>query len=286
MLLASGCFGYIHEPFNLTSPPGTVRVPVRYWYTYVDSANEKSVLPALTDVLTFRYPLGQELARCRRPADLSHTAKMWFRCVRSRNLRPLVKEPHAIFSARWFERHLHSQVLIIVRHPAAVVSSWRRLGWDFDFANLLAQPALMSEWLEPFRQEMTIAMGRSRDTIDRISLLWRIIHSVVTQYERRFPDLIVVRHEDLSRRPDDAFAAVYRRLGLTYSTDVAMLVATSSSNRNPAGLSAADAYSTVVDSAANLDTWKRRLTDEELARIRHATAGVAEHYYADAEWER
>jgi hypothetical protein len=65
-----------------------------------------------------------------------------------------------------------------------------------------------------------------------------------------------------------------------------MLVATSSSNRNPAGLSAADAYSTVVDSAANLDTWKRRLTDEELARIRHATAGVAEHYYADAEWER
>lgn len=283
MLLASGRFGYIHEPFNLTSPPGTVRVPVPYWYTYVNSANEATVLPGLIDVLGFRYPLGRELARCRRPADVFHTAKMWRRSFQGRNLRPLVKEPHAIFSAEWFERRLQSQVLITIRHPAAVVNSWKRLGWSFDFADLLAQPALLHGWLGPFREKMEAAMAPSRDSIDRIALLWCIIYSVVADYRNRCPDFIVVRHEDLSRQPGLEFAALYRRLGLDYSTDAADAVAASSGKENTATTPAA-AYATTMNSAANVNSWKRRLTHEEVSRIHDITGASASRYYAESEW--
>jgi hypothetical protein len=285
MLLAGGHFGYVHEPFNLTSPPGAVRVPVQHWYTYVNHENEQSVLPALADALEFRYPLGRELGRCRGLADFLHTAKMWRRSIRSRNLRPLVKEPHAVFSAEWFARRLHSQVVITVRHPAAVVGSWTRLGWNFDFADLLAQPMLLQDWLEPFREEMKAAMAPSHDTIDRIALLWRVVYSVVAACQSRSPDLIVVRHEDLSRRPVAEFGTLYRRLGLAYTAEVAEVVRASSDKANPAELPDGGAYGTAMNSAANVDRWKRRLRREDLARIRKLTAAVAARYYPEAEWE-
>lgn len=285
ILLASREFGYVEEPFNLVSPPGTVRVPVLYWYAYVNSENENTVLQALTDLATFRYPLRRELARCRRPADVLHTAKMWRRSVSSRGLRPLVKAPHAVFSAEWFERRLNGQVVITVRHPAAVFSSWKRLGWGFDLSNLLAQPALLRDWLGPMAEGMKTAVTEGHDAIDCIALLWRAIYSVVAEYQSRFPAFIVVRHEDLSRQPAKEFAALYRRLGLTYSREVADVVSASTSNSNPEQLTVRDAYRTVVNSAENLDAWKRRLTREEAARIRALTAPVASHFYADTEWD-
>jgi hypothetical protein len=286
ILFASGQFGYVDEPFNLVSPPGTVRVPVPYWYAYVTSENEDTVLQELADLAAFRYPLRHELARCRRPADVLHTAKMWRRSMRSRSLRPLLKAPHAVFSAEWFERRLNSQVVVVVRHPAAVVSSWKRLGWGFDLYNLLAQPALLRDWLGPMAEEMKIAATEGHDAIDRIALLWRAIYSVVAEYQSRFPAFIVVRHEDLSREPTKGFAALYRRLGLTYSKEVADVVSASTSKRNPEQLTVEDAYRTAVNSAANVDAWKRRLTLEEAARIRALTAPVASRFYADAEWDR
>jgi hypothetical protein len=285
MLVASGRFGYVHEPFNPTSPPGTVRVPTPHWYTYVSEANEQSVLPGLTDALAFRFPLAQELARCRRPADLLRTARTWRHCIRSRNLRPLVKEPYAVLSAEWFARRLRSQIVITVRHPAAVVSSWARLGWNFDFADLLAQPLLLDDGLEPFREEMTAVMAPGCDAFDRVALLWRIIYTVVAQYASRSPELVVVRHEDLSRQPAAEFEALYRRLGLAYTAQAAAAVMASSHEGNPAEAPVRDAYRTALNSASNVDNWRKRLARDEIARIKRATEPAAAHYYSQAEWE-
>ena len=45
-------------------------------------------------------------------------------------------------------------MVVIVRDPAAMVASWRRLGWTTDLGELLHQPALLRDWLEPHRAEM------------------------------------------------------------------------------------------------------------------------------------
>jgi hypothetical protein len=39
-----------------------------------------------------------------------------------------------------------------------------------------------------------------------------------------------------------------------------------------------------VDSRANISNWKKRLTEEEIDRIREITNEVSSHYYSDAEW--
>jgi sulfotransferase family protein len=284
ILCASGKAGYINEPFNLAYSPGTFRVPVDHWYPYITDENAQQFLPALSQALAFRYPLLRELARSRNRVDLLHTLKMWRSFVGSRNRRPLVKEPHAVFSAEWFARRLESDVVVTVRHPAAVVSSWKRLEWDFDFAHLLRQPPLVRDWLEPFEADMEAAAAPSQDLVDRVALLWRVIYRVVTELRDRSPKVHVVRHEDLSRNPHEEYAKLYDALGLPLTTKVEKAIAGSSSSENPKETRVETPHETRIDSHANLENWRRRLSADELSRVRRVTEETASVYYAHDEW--
>ena len=285
MLLASGGVGYVNEPFNLSYSPGTFRVPADHWYVYVTRENEQRFLPALAAALEFRYPLARELRRCRSRTDVQHTLRMWRSFVRSRGRRPLVKEPHAVFSAEWFARRLGSEVVITVRHPAAVVSSWKRLGWSFDFSHFLEQPALLRDWLRPFQGEMETALTSSHDLIDRVALLWRVIYAVVGKYEGSFPGFVVLRQEDLAREPIERFTALYDRLGLHFTSAAHDAVTASSSGDNPRETSIENPYATQINSRASLENWKRRLSKDEVSRIRRVTEEIADRYYGNEEWE-
>ena len=39
-----------------------------------------------------------------------------------------------------------------------------------------------------------------------------------------------------------------------------------------------------LDSRANVDNWKKRLTEDEIDRIRKMTEDVSPLFYSDAEW--
>ena len=282
ILTASGEVGHVNEPFNLAVSPGTLRVPADHWYAYVTAETEDRYLPALTRVLEFEYPLVRELRGCRSRTDVLHTLKWWRDFVRSRGLRPLVKEPHAVFSAGWFAERLGSDVVVMVREPLAVVSSWKRLEWSFDFANLLEQPVLMRDWLGPFEAEMSAALSPACDLVDRVALLWRVIYSVVA--DERFPAARLVRHEDLSRDPVRGYAELYEALGLTFTDTVAQAVEASSSSENPAETSVERPHETRIDSRANLQNWRHRLSEEEITRIRKITEETAALYYPELVW--
>jgi Sulfotransferase domain len=285
VLCAGNGAGYLNEPFNLATSPGTIRVPVDHWYLYVTAENEGEIVGALEPLLRFEYPLGRELRRCRTYIDLRHTQKMWRSFMRGRGRRPLVKEPHAVFSAEWFARRLGSDVVVTVRHPAAVVSSWKRLDWSFDFANLLAQPALVRDLLGPYRSELERALEPSRDLIDRVALLWHVVYGTVAAYRERFPDFHIVRQEDLSRNPMEGYRALYETLGLPLTREAENAIAAASSAANPKETSVEHPHETRLDSRANLTSWRRRLTDDELDRIREVTGETAAMFYSGDEWE-
>jgi hypothetical protein len=284
MLDASERVGYVNEPFNLSYSPGTFRVPVDHWYIYVTPENEHRFLPKLQEALEFRYPLARELRRCRGRTDLHHTLKSWRDFRAARGLRPLVKEPHAVFSAGWFVERLGSDVVVTVRHPAAVVASWKRLDWSFDFANLLDQPALVSDRLEPFEAAMRAALAPEQDLVDRVALLWRIIYSLVAEDRERYPKLHVVRQEDLSLHPVDGYASLYEALGLPFTREAAAAVAASSSSENPKETQVESPHETWIDSRANLESWRPRLSADELRRIQEITEEAAARYYPGLEW--
>jgi hypothetical protein len=284
MLLASERVGYVNEPFNLSYSPGSFRVPVEHWYVYVTTENEHRFLPTLDEALRFRYPLVRELSRCRNRTDLLHTLKTWRDFLAARGRRPLVKEPHAVFSTGWFAQRLGSDVVVTVRHPAAVVASWKRLDWDFDFANLLEQPALVRERLRPFEPAIRAALAQDQGLVSRVALLWRIIYSLVAEDRERYPDLQVVRQEDLSLNPREGFSSLYQALGLPFTEKAAAAVAAASSSENPKQTQVDRPYETQIDSRANLESWRPRLVADEVRRIREATEETANRYYPDLEW--
>ncbi len=283
-MLAAGGYAYISEPLNVWHRPGVMEAPVRYWYTYICHDNETFYLPAFQKMLSLRYGWLAELRALRSRRDGLRMGRDAFFFLRGRLLHqpPLVKDPFAVFSIPWFIERLGCQVVVTVRHPAAFASSLKRLNWPFDFKDLLAQPLLMRDQLERFRQDME--QMPADDVIGQAALLWKMIYERVRSFQVQFPGMLVVRHEDLSRHPLEGFARVYEALGMAYPARVQEVIRRSSSGENPGELSKRQVHSVRLNSLANLENWKRRLSVEEIARIREVTEEVAAWFYNDREW--
>jgi len=196
--------------------------------------------------------------------------------------RALLKDPFAVFSATWFARKLNFKVVISVRHPLAFVSSLKRLNWSFDFQDLLEQPLLLRDHLETYRSQMESI--KSDDVIGQAGLLWKMIYQTVHSIHSLNPDFILVRHEDLSRDPANGFRNLYTSLGLDYSHHVEKAILDSSSAENPMELSRQKVHDVKLDSRANMTNWKKRLTEDEIERVREVTEETSKSFYTDTEW--
>jgi hypothetical protein len=287
MLAASGQAGYISEPLNLWHRPGVLSAPLQHWYTYICAENERAYLSALQETLGFQYHPWREIRSLRSRKDLLRMARDWGIFTQGRFLRqrPLLKDPFAIFSAPWFHDRLGCQVVITVRHPAAFASSLKRLGWDFDFSHLLAQPLLMRDLLEPYRGQMEAMRAVPEDIIGQASLLWQITYEIAARFCERYPDFQVVRHEDLSLDPLDGFQKLYKILDLDFTPKAQKIISDSSSAENPGEVSQKAVHAVRLDSRANLHNWKRRLQAQEIERVRLLTQVTARHFYPDLAWD-
>ncbi|HEY9151944.1 MAG TPA: sulfotransferase [Anaerolineales bacterium] len=284
MLSANSQTAYISEPLNVLHRPGVLRADIKHWYTSITEKNEDAYLPAFNELLGFRYHLFDEIKSLhsskdfyRMGRDLGIFSRGWFmrQC-------PLLKDPFAVFSLPWFAERLNCQIVVTVRHPAGFASSLKRLNWPFDFNDLLNQPLLMQDYLEPYRREMRAV--KADDIIGQASLLWTMIYRVVHSTRQRIPSIQIIRHEDLSLDPVSGFRSLYQCLGLDFTPRVEQTILNSSSSENPTEVSRKKVHAVKLDSRANLDNWKRRLTSDEIARIRAVTEEVAHLYYPEVTW--
>jgi hypothetical protein len=285
MLAAGGEAAYISEPLNILHRPGVMRTPTRYWYTYICTDNEGEYLPALRETLAFDYHTIAELRSLHSRKDFLRMGRDSKTFLQGKLLarRPLLKDPFAIFSIGWFAKRLKCQIVVTVRHPAAFVSSLKRLNWSFDFNDLLCQPLLMRDRLEPYRSE--IEAISAEDLISQGSQLWKLIYRGVLEERQKGLKLRLVRHEDLSLEPLERFQQLYHSLGLSFNHRAEEAILESSGADNPSEVSSRTAHSTRVNSRLNIDHWKRRLQPDEIERVRLITAEIADEYYPPESWD-
>lgn len=284
MLAADSSTAYISEPLNVLHRPGVFRAKVNHWYQYVCDDNKDEYLPAFNDLLEFDYHLWDEIRSLRSRRDFLRMGRdfLIFYNGLMRGQRVLMKDPFAVFSMEWFAKCLKCKVVVAVRHPAAFVSSLKRLNWPFNFQDLLDQPLLMRDFLEPYRGQMEAA--KTDDVIGQSALLWNLIYRSVDTMLERNPDFIPARHEDLSLDPVNGYRKLYESLGLDFNHRVEKVILNSSSSDNPMELSRRKVHSVKLDSRANMDNWKKRLTADEIKRIRSMTEEVSHFFYPDVEW--
>jgi hypothetical protein len=206
MLAGSGEVVHINEPFNRRHPPGLtpgiLRVPPPRAYQYVGPHNEQEYVAGFRDMLRLRYNVVAELRANRGVYDLAKMAKYAtaFSHGRARRLRPLIDDPYMVFAAEWLAERLDCRVVMLVRHPAGIVSSLARIGagWSDNVPDIAAQPELVRDYLAPYADELERAAREPLDPVAHGALLWRVIHAGIEQQIARNPRVVVVRYEDRS----------------------------------------------------------------------------------------
>lgn len=287
LLCASGEAGYIQEPFNVDRVPGWAAGRISQWFQYICSDNEDAFQPLMDQILAFQYPVRRQLSMARNLHLAGRLAIDWQQSLysRLRHARPLLKDPIAIFSAEWLADRFGAQPVVLIRHPAAFVSSIKRLGWAFDFSNWAQQPLLIRDHLGLYDEQIRAHAHSRRDIIDQAILMWNVIYHIVGGYRDRWPDWLFVRHEDLARKPIATFQALYQALGLRWGPRVETTVGrfsldarlTNEVPPNKPGTIRRDSKSTVL-------TWHSRLSPGEIERVRSGVEAVASQFYSEDDW--
>lgn len=285
MIASSPEIGYIHEPFNPLHRPGICSAQFPQWFKYVTDENEGPFYEALRRTLAFQFNTGAEIKAIRSARHVGRMGKNWyyFTVSRMRHRTPLMKDPIAIFSCDWLARRFDMNVIVMIRHPAAFVSSLRRLKWGHDFHNITGQPLLLQHHLQPFSAEIEKFAREPQDILDQGILLWRMMHHMILEYQQAHPDWIFLRHEDISAIPLEHFAYLFKRLNLNFTPEVKKTVEDYSNSSNPGELQSGHQV-VKLDSKTNIKSWKRKLTESETSYIRNKVEDISSQFYTDADW--
>lgn len=281
MLCQSHEAGYIHEPFCPNRSPGWITRPLPYWYMYITDENAAPYEPAVERVMQLRYPIAPSLVASRSTKDVARQVPEVGRglAYRARRMRPLLKDPFALFSSEWMADRFAVVPVIMIRKPVAFVSSIKRLNWGFDYEqNWLAQPLLMRDHLSAHEDTFHGYQGEV-DLVGEGIVMWNVLYGFVAKLKERRPEFLYVVYEELAADPLAGFEQLYAQTNLRWDDGVRDRIAGFSDSANPKDVSARNRRAIKRDSQAASETWRSRLTPDEIARVTQETADVATLFY-------
>ncbi len=284
--------GYIDEPFNPVVQhysPGTCSVTFDHWWMYITEENESPFFDHIATMLEFRYKIMIQLKRIvKNRCGVRTFLKGYSQFILNRYInhaRPLLKDPIAFFSTEWLARRFNMDVVILIRHPAAFVSSIKRMNWQHDFANFLDQTLLIRDLLSPFEEEIREYKKNKHDIIDEGILLWKMFYYVVNRFRTNHKDFIFLRHEDLSRRPVEEFRNLFDRLNIEFTEKISKTIMQYSDSRNPSEAREGVPHQLKRNSLSNIKNWKNRLSKSEIERIKKGVQNISNLFYGEEDWE-
>jgi hypothetical protein len=208
--------------------------------------------------------------------------RLKFNKVNHNEIIPLIKDPIALTAAEWIHKQWESKNVVLIRHPAAFVSSLLRLNWRFNFENFIKQPDLMNRFLKPYESDIN---NPSKDFISEASLIWLCTTKIIIEYQKMYPNWIYIRHEDLSYNPIKEFELLFKKLELPYTSKVKRFIQATSDHSNPTEVSnTAKVHQLQRNSRENIKNWKKRLTNKEIDKIRDITEHISNKFYSDKDW--
>ena len=287
MLEASGEVVYINEPLNPKHPPGgspgVLNGRVTHRFQYINDESDEMWLPAFRRMLDLRYGFLPELRENRSLYDLGRLAKYGagFLWGRARGRRALVDDPYALFSVPWLARRLGMITLLVVRDPVSYVGSRLNASWRTSLGDLLDQPLLVRDLLDPHVPALREAL-RTDDEVVRSAVMWAVTHDVIDKHYRDLPDTYFIRYEDLAKDPVGEFGQAYAVAGLTMTSRArGKIRAATSTDRDRhrshqwtmrVGLS--KTAFRPMDASASLDSYRQRLSGDEIRQVRELTDEV------------
>ncbi len=274
ILAAADGLHYVHEPFNVVARIRWTAHRPTHQFEYLQPGAQGMWPDEVARAVALRFPWASqsvEALRHRRLRRLGATAVAASR-ARRQGLRPLIKDPIAVFSTEWMVDRFALTPVVLIRDPVAFVGSLKERNWAFDFWHWADQPLLLEDLLAPYRDEIMRQARQPGSIVEQGILQWNAFYSVVCAFRERHPDWLILRYEDLAADPAAQFQTLYRRLGLPFGQrQQAVLSRLSSGGAGPK-----DAMDLRRDSTSSLESWRARLTPDEVEQVRRGTAVIAQ----------
>jgi len=264
---------YIHEPFNV----GIEReyTPLKHWFEYVFEKTDKKRQKEVRDYLRSFFDNETGVQKNRWTTNLLNN--LLHRKQNRLLKRNLFKDPLAVLSVEWFYKTFNSQVVVLIRHPAAFVASLKVAKWGFGFKDLLDQEDLIENQLNEYEGQIREYCRVKHDIIDQGILLWNVIYSILDKYRSKYgKKWYYVRHEDISLEPLKEFRKMFSYLDLEFTENVRNFIVQSSTANKQSNFKR--------NSKQNIHTWKERLSPFEIERIKEGAAPLWGNYYQKSDW--
>lgn len=174
--------------------------------------------------------------------------------------RRLIKDVRSLMMIGWIRAHFPDMpVILLLRHPLAVLNSLLRLHWHRNAKELiLAQPQLMEDHLEPFRTEIEAASG----DVDHHMLGWCANYYVALR-QLSGQRVFVAFYERFLAEPRTEIARLFAFLGRPFDDRVFKRMAVPSVQARVARHGDSSA---IVTGGNVLDEWRKHITPEQTER--------------------
>ncbi len=169
----------------------------------------------------------------------------------------LIKEIRANLALKWVHDHFPQvPILVIVRHPCAVVLSRMELGWatDSDLQSFLSQPELIQDYLAPF---IDLIQGAKMDE-EKHAIIWSV-SNLVPLRQFKTGELNIVRYENLCTQPENELSSIFELLGI--GSNISSSVKMNRPSQTSRGTSA------LVTGADRTTVWKNKLSAQQIDSI-------------------
>ncbi|SFD73870.1 sulfotransferase family protein [Salipiger profundus] len=261
---APGCV--VHEPLNAHSG----LVGVKEWY--YGPAESSYALSLIAEMMrgkrTFRRSRSRDtalknLARIaggsRYERNLSHT-------LRSSDV-VLLKDPFLIRLGADMAERFDAKGIIMVRHPAALINSLRRMGWILPKRDGFAAETKSED------PELQLAY--------EIGFFWEKLYSEVEAQIRRAPEkLLLVRHEDMCTTPTEIGEKILAHLDLPQNDEALDFLRVSTSGE--AGeISGKQLHNMHRDAKKLAKSWRISLSEAQISMLRTGAGGTLRNLYPE-----
>ncbi len=167
--------------------------------------------------------------------------------------RRLIKDIRANLLLGWMRANFPGMpIILLLRHPCAVVASRLALGWKDNLSETMSQEDLVEDLLRPFETEIRAA----RDAFERHLFLW-CIDNYVPLAQFAPGEIHLAFYEHFVADPEGETARLFAFLGEARDERVHRALA------RPSPLARRDA---AAPGERSLDAWRRSVTDTRLRR--------------------
>lgn len=181
--------------------------------------------------------------------------------------RVCVKDPIAFFAAEWMSKRFDAQPVVLFRHPAGVISSYKKLHWQPEVDHLFHQPGLAEAYFPSLSGDYAKFLAAGRDWLQGAILQWRIFATATLQLMERNPHWAFVSHETISTRPQQTFRELFDYFSLDWSGTVSEKVRRATAESNVTEPERPTQHALARNSTMLTTAWQNRLTAEEATEI-------------------